>query len=242
MLEKTNKMKNIFSIIPFISKRVASPVSRATRPGFTLIELIIAMSAALVVALIAGTLLEAGHQSWARAYNYSNSQTQLDALSTTISFGVIGRKSNKMDYALYDVSNDGKLSKVALPINPEEVVTGEAVEFHYWSETELTPAILNPQIKGDRYALFYLKDNKLMLDDGPYPPGGVGPTGARLTGNFVDTVTLAQNVVNLEFSHTTRDLKGDCYGCVRMSLTVMDPKDKTRTTITAATLMRNTWP
>jgi len=82
----------------------------------------------------------------------------------------------------------------------------------------------------------------LMLDIGPYPPGAIDAFGNRLTGGSVTTVTLAQNVSDLEFTHTTRSLNGDGKGCVRISMTISDPFDNSQTTVTAATLMRNVWP
>jgi type II secretory pathway pseudopilin PulG len=213
---------------------------KQSRLGFTLIELVIAMSAGMVVVLIVGSLLVSGQRSWARAFNYANSKQQLDALATTITFGTYGRKSNKMDYTLYEIVA-GRFQKLPPPANPEEVVTGQAVEFHYW-DTELNSTIMNISITGTAYALFYLDDDKLMLDLGPYPPGGVDAVGNRLSAAYVTTVTLAENVTALEFSHTTRSLNGDGKGCVRMSLTVADPNNGSQTTVTAATLMRNVWP
>jgi len=213
---------------------------RATRNGFTLIELVVATAAAMIVILIVGSLLVSGQRSWARAFNYANSKPQLDALTTTITFGTLGRKSNKTDYTLYEIKA-GKFDRLPPPATPEEVVTGQAVEFHYW-DTELNGAIMNTAITGTAYALFYLDGDKLMLDLGPYPPGGVDAAGNRLSGALVSTTTLAENVAALEFSHTTRNLSGDGKGCVRMSLTIADPNDKSLTTVTAATLMRNVWP
>ena len=207
--------------------------------GFTLVEIAVAMSAALIVTLLAGSLIKSGQQSWNRAFNYANSKTQLDALATTITFGSMGRKSNRVDYTLYSVSSN-KFEPVVPVGNPEQAVTGEAVEFHYW-DTELDTAIMDTSITGTAYALFYLDGNKLMLDFGPYPPGGVDALGNRFSGGSVTTVTLAENVQQLEFSHTTRNLSGKGKGCVRMNMILMDPSDKTPTTVTAATLMRNDW-
>jgi hypothetical protein len=198
------------------------------------------MTASLIVALIVGSLLVAGQRSWARAFNYANSKPQLDALSSTITFGSIGRKSNRNNYALYNFS-DGQFEQVPLPDNPEQVVTGQAVEFRYW-DGDLTAEIMDTSITATAYALFYLEDDKLMLDLGKYPPGGVNDGGRRNEGASVTTMTLVENVVNLEFSHTTRDLNGDGKGCVRMNLTILDPNSTTPTTVTAATLMRNVWP
>ncbi len=213
------------------------------RRGFTLIELIIAMAASLLVVLIVGSLIISGHRSWTRAFNYANSKSQLDSMATTITFGTIGRKSNRMDYTLYKITG-GKFVRAVPLTDPEEVVTGQAVEFHYW-DTELNSSIMNTSITGTAYALFYLDGDKLMLDLGPYPPGAVDAAGNKLEGSYVSTTTLAENVSDCEFSHTTRNLAGDGKGCVRMTLTIDDPDANPRsprTTVTAATLIRNTWP
>jgi prepilin-type N-terminal cleavage/methylation domain-containing protein len=208
--------------------------------GFTLIELVLAMTAALIVALIVGSLLLSGQRSWARAFNYANSKSQLDALASTITFGSIGRKSNRMNYAIYEVSG-GQFEQAPLPGGAEEVVAGQAVEFRYW-DGDLNANIMDTSITATAYALFYLDGDKLMLDLGPYPPGGVDADGHKLEGDDITTLTLVENVVALEFSHTTRDISGDGKGCIRMNLTIFDPKDKSPTTVTAATLMRNVWP
>jgi hypothetical protein len=208
--------------------------------GLTLIELIIAMSAAIIVVLVVGTLLVSGQRSWARAFRYAYAKPQLDAMSTTITFGCTGRKSNKMDYKVYKIL--GNRFTQATPVtDPEEVVSGEAVEFHYWKD-DLDASVMKTEIKGTAYALFYLDGDKLMLDTGPCPPGGVDAAGHRIEGDGVSTITLAENVVNLEFSHTTRNMQGDGKGCVRMNLTIGADGDEPPTTVTAATLMRNTWP
>jgi prepilin-type N-terminal cleavage/methylation domain-containing protein len=208
--------------------------------GFTLVELVVAMSAALILVLVVGTLLVSGQRSWAHAFNYAYAKPQLDALGSTITFGTIGRKSNKMDYEVYKIIGN-KFVQAVPEANPEEVVTGDAVEFHYW-KGNLDADIMKTTIKGTEYALFYPEDEKLMLETGPYPPGGIDAAGHRIEGANVITVTLAENVANLMFSHTTRDMAGDGKGCVRMSMTLGGADGNTPTTVTAATLMRNTWP
>jgi type II secretory pathway pseudopilin PulG len=210
--------------------------------GFTLVELVIAVTASLIVLLISGVLLESGQKSWARAFRYANSKTQLDALASTITFGQIGRQSNKLDYKLYDVTDDSQFIDVAMPAIPEQVIKGKAVEFHYWEDDELTSDILKTSITGNCYAIFYLDDDKLMLNTGPYPPGGVDAGGYLYSDPAVTTITIAENVVSLEFSHTTRSIEGKGKGCIRMELTLRDPEEKSPTTVTAATLMRNVWP
>lgn len=215
--------------------------TRYHRKGFTLIELVIAVTASMIIILICGVLLESGQKSWAKAFNFANSKSQLDALTTTITFGQLGRQSNKLDYKLYNVTGGLRFTSVALPTSPQEVIKGNAVEFHYWN-TELKSEFLDTSITGNSYALFYLDGDKLMLQLGPYPPGGVDAAGNLLSGPGVTSGTVAENVVSLDFSHTTLDLQGKGRGCVRMEITLRDPQDKSLTTVTAATLMRNVWP
>ena len=212
-------------------------------PGFTVVELLVASAASIIVVLVVGSLIVSGHLSWTRAFKYANSKSQLDSLATTITFQAFGRKSNRMDYTLYKIYG-GKFEPVMPSSDPEEVVTGQAVEFHYW-DTELNSAIMNTSVTGTAYALFYLEGDKLMLDLGPYPPGAVDDAGNKLEGSYVSTITLAENVSTCEFSHTTRNLAGDGKGCVRLTFTINDPDANPRspqTTVTVATLMRNTWP
>jgi hypothetical protein len=213
-----------------------------SRSGLTLIELVVASSAALIVVLVVGTLLVSGHKSWAHAYNYTNAKPQLGAMGSSITFGTFGRKSNKMDYKVYKIIG-GKFVQATPVAKPEEVVTGEAVEFHYWKDP-LDASVMKTSITGTAYALFYLDDDKLMLDTGDYPPGGIDAGGHRIEGPNVETVTLAENVTDLEFSHTTRDMQGDGKGCVRMNMILggAGSDSNTPTTVTAATLLRNTWP
>jgi type II secretory pathway pseudopilin PulG len=209
--------------------------------GFTLIELVIAVAASMIVLLISGVLLESGQKSWARAFRYANSETQLKALTTTITFGQLGRRSNKLDYKLYNLTGS-QFTGVSLPDEPGQIIEGKAVEFHYWDDEELNRDIMDTSITGNTYALFYLNDNKLMLNTGPYPPGGVDAAGYLFSGSDVTTATVAENVVALKFSHTALNLEGKGRGCVRMEMTLRDPEDHSLTTVTAATLMRNVWP
>jgi hypothetical protein len=211
------------------------------KSGFTLIELVIAVAASMVVLLICGVLLESGQKSWAKAFSYANSKSQLDAMTSTITFGQLGRQSNKLDYKLYDVSSGLHFTDVELPASPDEIIKGKAIEFHYWNE-ELKSDFLDTSITGNHYALFYLDDDKLMLQIGPLPPGAVDSHGNLLAGPGVTSGTVAENVVSLEFSHTTLSLEGKGKGCVRMEMQLRDPVDKSINTVTAATLMRNVWP
>ncbi len=83
-----------------------------------------------------------------------------------------------MDYKLYKIVGNKFVAAVPL-VNPEEVVTGEAVEFHYWDK-DLDADIMKTSIKGTAYALFYLDGDKLMLDTGPLPPAELMPPATAL--------------------------------------------------------------
>jgi prepilin-type N-terminal cleavage/methylation domain-containing protein len=218
-------------------------MTKVRNAGLTLIELMIAITISLIVVLLVGILLESGQKSWARAFTYANSETQLEALTTTITFGKIGRQSNRQDYKIYEVLDGPRFFPAAAPANPDEVITGQAVEFHYWDkELEDHPEIMDTSISGTAYALFYLDGNKLKLDIGDCQPGAVDAAGNLIEGANASTITLAENVTALEFSHTVINTEGKGKGCVRMSMTIYDPVEKRSTTVTAATLMRNVWP
>ncbi|MBE3145113.1 MAG: hypothetical protein IMZ61_14520, partial [Planctomycetes bacterium] len=173
----------------------------------------------------------------------ANCDSQLDSIATTTSFGSIGRKSNKNDYYVYSVSGTTFTRVVTHVSDPEENLTGQAVEFRYWG-SDLVDAMLTPTSFANKYALFYLEDDQLKLDLGTStggPTGGaINPAGRRRASG--STVTLANHVASVAFSHTTRDLAGDGKGCVRMNLTINDPNDKGPKTVIAATYIRNVWP
>jgi len=213
---------------------------RSARNGLTLIELITAMVAACIVMLTAGILLYGGQRSWLKTYNDNNCESRVGALNTMIALGALGRKSNRMNYHLYEVNGDN-FEPVLPSAEPEEVVIGQAVEFRYW-DTELAADLMNKDKTATAYALFYLEDGELKIDFGPYPPGGVSETGRRITGDGITTVSLVKHVATAEFSHTTRDMAGDGKGCVRMKLTITNSVDGSPQTVLAATLMRNVWP
>jgi hypothetical protein len=202
------------------------------------------MAAACIVMLTAALLVNSGYRGWNQTFNNANRESRLGALDTMIALGAVGRKSNKMDYRLYRV--DGSTYTRVVPSgSPEEVVTGQAIEFRYW-DTELDAAIMTPDVNATAYALFYLDGRNLKVDYGPYDPpgepGGVNASGNRTTGTNIKTITMAENVTSVEFSHTTRDSAGDGKGCVRMKLVITDPTDNSVKTTLAATLMRNVWP
>jgi hypothetical protein len=219
--------------------KTASTQLLSERPGFTLIEVIMAMAASIIVLLAVTILTARGQKSWSQTYDKNNSDLQIGTIGATTALGVFGRKANKTDYRIYK-KNANTYERVVPEDDPEEVVIGDAVEFRYWN-TELNADVMNSNQTATAYVLFYLKDGDLKTDYGPFPPGGIDGAGYRIT-NDVTTVTLIRNVTAVEFSHTTQNMAGDGKGCVRMKLTATDPVTGNPKVILAATLMRNTWP
>jgi prepilin-type N-terminal cleavage/methylation domain-containing protein len=215
------------------------------RTGFTLIEVIVATAMGVIVMLTVALLVQSGYQSWKLAYKTVNSEIRLDSISAITAFGTLGRQSNKKDYYVYRVSGT-TFTRLTPAVNPDEILTGQAVEFRYWS-TNLQADMMTPTSSADRYALFYIDNGQLKLDKGTAVEGS--PTGGaidaakhRVTGGTSSTTTLADNVVSVEFSHTTIDMAGDGNGCVRMKLVLNDPADNKTFTFLAATYLRNVWP
>ena len=196
--------------------------------------------AAFIVMLAVAMLLYSGQRSWSQIYARSNSESQVGSMNAMVALGAFGRKSNKMNYNLYELVAN-RYVRVLPASQPEEVVIGDAVEFRYW-DTPLTDALVDIDTTATAYAFFYLDNGNLKIDYGPYPPGAIDGAGNKMTGDDVTTVTLIRNITDAEFSHTTRNMAGDGKGCVRMKLTVTDSVTGTSKTILAATLMRNTWP
>jgi len=216
------------------------------RCGFTLTELIVVIMISSVIVLAVGSLLVAGNRAWLNTYEYANKDIRQDALVVTIGFGSIGRKSNRLNYALYEINGD--TFKPALPktADPQEVVYGDAVEFRFWDvpldETD-SQGLMDVTKEATAYALFYLDGSTLKVDYGPYPPGAV-PDGGGAKNNPVSSTVLAENVSagdeNGAFSHTT--LNGMGQGSVRINIILTDPEDGEVIRVMTATLMRNIWP
>jgi hypothetical protein len=220
------------------SKEIAMRYTpKKSRLGFTLIELALAAAIGVIITLILGVLLYAGHRNWAGTLNRSNRGIEVDALGTMLTFGAFGRQANRQDYAVYTMGNGSFLR--AKPAAVGDVVIGQAVEFRYWAGP-LNAAIMDTSITATDYMLFYLDGTTLKVDRGAYPPGGVANNGTvRLGGGT--TQVLAENVTALQFSHTTRNINGDGNGCVRLDMTLQDPADSRTITVKTATLLRNDW-
>ena len=216
--------------------------SKYLKSGFTLIELTMAMTSSFIVMVSVALLVYSGQVNFTKVYAKNNSESQVGAVNAMAAFGAFGRKSNKMDYILYECVDDLYLKVVPVE-ESEELVIGDAVEFRFWDST-FAENLEKVDKHATSYALFYLEDGDLKIDYGPCPPGAINAAGQRVPAhnNEIKTVTLVRNITDVEFSHTTRNMDGDGKGCVRMKLTVTDPvTGETKTTL-AATLMRNCWP
>lgn len=218
------------------------------RSGLTMVELITAMMINVVVIMAVGVLLAGGHRTWQHTYDSANKKMRQDALAATVAFESIGRKSNRLSYRIYEVNGDAFTPAVA-KTSDEEIVSGDAVEFRYW-DVALDKAdsynLMDVTKIATAYALFYLEDGKLMLDYGPYPPGGIAEGGGYRNVTGVITTVLAENATADEdsgmgaFSHTV--FGGAGQGSVRMNVTLTDPDDGQTAKIMTSTLMRNIWP
>lgn len=220
------------------------------RSGLTLIELIIAMMVNLMVVLAVGALLVGGNRAWQHTYNSVNKKLKQDALATTMAFGSMGRKANRLGSRIYN--GDGSNFTPALPQtgDPQEVVSGNAVEFRYW-DVELDKAdsysLMDANKTATAYAFFYLDGDQLKVDYGPYPPGAVPEGGGIKNGSGVITKVLLAEHVSVDknftagaFSHTT--VGGTGQGSVRINIVLTDPTDNETIRVMTATLMRNIWP
>jgi len=220
------------------------------RSGLTLIELVIAMTINLIVVLAIGALLVGGNRAWQHSYNSANKKLKQDALATTMAFGSMGRKANRLNYTIY--TGDGSNYTPALPQtkDPQELVSGDAVEFRYW-DVELDKAdsssLMDVNKTATAYAFFYLDGDQLKVDYGSYPPGAVPAGGGIKNASSVKTEVLLAEHVSVDkdstagaFSHTT--VGGTGQGSVRINIVLTDPTDNETIRVMTATLMRNIWP
>jgi len=203
--------------------------------GFTVVELCVSTAVSLVLVLTVAALLVGGNRAWQRTYDSASSKVKQDALDTMIAFGSIGRRANRLNYAVYKMSGDTLTPALPKTTQPQEVVFGDAVEFRYWDvplDTTDSYDLLDAKKKATAYALFYLDGDELKVDYGPYLPGAAPKGGGSRNRTGVTTKVLAENVSVSEgsggaFSRTWKDDRGQ--GSVRIS-------------VITATLMRNTWP
>jgi len=219
------------------------------RDGMTLIELTTAMMINVLVILTIGIMLVRGNRIWHKTYNLANKKIRQDAQAVTVAFGSMGRKANRLGYTIYNVNGNTLTPALPQTSDPQEIVSGDAVEFRYWDvgcdETD-SHNLMDPTKIATAYALFYLDGETLKVDYGPYPPGAAPQDGGNRNTSDVTTTILAEQAStdeNLEvgaFSHTT--LNGLGQGCVRTNIILTDPEDDETVKVLTATFMRNIWP
>ena len=217
--------------------------------GVTLVEISLAMALNSIVALAVGILLIGGNRGWQNIYESANNKVKQDALATTLAFGSIGRRANRLSYQIYKVSGSTFVPALPQTLDPQEVVSGDAVEFRYWDvalDEKDSHDLMNNAKKATAYALFYIEDKKLKIDYGSYPPGAVSDDGGARNTSGVITEVIAENVAMDDdsdvgtFSHTT--VNGVGQGSVRINLKLTDPETGESVRIVTSTLMRNVWP
>lgn len=217
------------------------------RCGVTLIELLITMTISALLASAVGVLLVSGQHAWNQTYASAHKRIKEDAHDIMVRFGSIARRGNRLDYTIYDVSGGTFTPAAPQTADPEEVVSGDAVEFRYWDvelDSEDSHQLMDVTKTATAYALFYLEGDTLKVDYGPYPPGGVPAGGGARNSSNASTTLLAENASadpNIgAFSHTT--LNGVGQGCVRINIILTDPEDNESIRVTTAAMMRNIWP
>ncbi len=209
------------------------------KQGFTLLEMMISITITVIPIMAVAAMLSNGQRTWNNVYSSTFTQLQAESMTALLSFGQWGRRSNRDNYVIYDVTRGNYTEALPRTTDPVEVVSGEAVEFHYWDAVKPSEIMLNVNIEATHYALFYLENKKLKIDRGPYPPQAV-QRGKRRSGPNVTTEVIADNVKKVEFSHTIAG--GSPQGAVRIVLTMQDPETKKETTVMTTTLLRIGWP
>jgi len=213
-------------------------VGKRLRNGLSLVELMVTIAISVIPISTIGVLLVSGQHAWNKTYSSAHKKIKDDAKTVTAVFGSIGRKSDRRNCGIYASGADTTEISVSQP--GDGIARGLAVEFRYWGKEDprrgrrFNPAASETSTSSSfpgKYARFYLDaDNKLKVDYGPYPYN----LGKRRVAN---TVVLAENVSELQFSRTT--LNGVGQGCVRVEMTLTDPLSRETITLKAATLMRN---
>lgn len=209
------------------------------RSGVTLVEMVIASFIALIPILVIGQMLVSGYRGEQRQWDSIHNQMRNDAQTFTIVFGKVGRKANKKAYNLYSVEGENFTLSEATDTAGEEVI-GDAVEFIYWEENfdiDNAGSLMDSEVKGTRYALFYPDDGKLKVDYGSYPPSCIVGSSKR---DSDQSEVIIENLKTIEFSHSTESKIGK--GCVRARVVIENPETSEEMEIKAATFLRNVWP
>ena len=202
---------------------------------------------AVVLCFAVGALLDGGNRIWLRTYESAHGQKREEARAIKAAFGSVGRQANRTSYVLYRIERGRFIPVLSDPSKAEAVVAGDAVEFRYWDvdlDASDSHGVMDVDQIATAYALFYVEDEQLKVDYGPYPPGAVPSTGRARNTTGVTTIVLAENVTvdadQKPFSHTASAGVGQ--GSVRLNVTLTDPENGATTRIVTGVLMRNIWP
>ena len=210
--------------------------------GFTLVELMVTMVIMTIPILAAGILMYNGQKTWNRLYDDVNHPVQQDAHIITETLQKWGRRANRLDYVIYNVQSSTFTEALPSSGGPDEqTVVGDAVELRYWNETLQSgdsTGLLDTQRTATAYALLYLEGTTLKMDTGDYPPGGVDGSGSRNTSG--GTMTIAENVTSIQFSHTVISDVGQ--GAIRVEAVLTNPDSGDTLTVLTSVLLRNMWP
>ncbi len=141
-----------------------------SRNGVTLLELIITMAVATIVIVGIGVFMVDIQRGWGRMFSRVHSDVVADAYIARKAFDGIVRKSARH----YWIGADGS-----------------SVEVEYWNDTANNDATLP-----DRYARFYLSDNRLLVEH-----------GIRSPRTELRTDVLAEDVTGCTFSGIGTALK-----------------------------------
>jgi len=219
---------------------------RRTQPGFTLMELMIAIAILAIPIAAVTVLLSSSSNAWRKIYDDANSEIRLDSLSVMTSIQKIGRQANVVNYTLYTINNNAFIP--AVPQSGSDVAEGQAVEFRYWQDAfdpDNPPSdCFDYSNTGNSYALYYLDGTTVKLDLGRVVNDiGAVHNKVRQTANLDSTLVLAKNIDTSEssviFNHLTSGGQGS--GCVNTNIALRDDEGRT-IQVKFATLLRSAWP
>lgn len=134
---------------------------RASRGGFTLIEVAIAISSVAILTLGVGVFLANGQRSWNSLFDRVYSDSTVDGFAIQKVFGSVCRKASMRKEVIGD--------------------DGDSLELYYWDSgsTASTP---------ENYARFYLSDDDLYVEHGTLESGTWQPAEASVNVKVVSAV------------------------------------------------------
>jgi len=161
---RSDGLKTAFGVVkPGVEVAAGRPIR--WRGGFTLAELAITMTAAVIVVLALGTAIAEGIRGWQRMYGRIYADVVTDSYVARKTFDSIVRKSSRL---VYLVDEEGRW-----------------LETYYHSRE--SSGLL------DRYARFYVEDDKLFVEHGRWT------LGADTAKEPLRTVLVCSNVASCIF-------------------------------------------